>query len=493
MPASTRLKPRRAASWSLPILIPLLLPLLLVAATLLPSLPRPAAAISARVAFEARDAALKNGACYTAAAYTNASGTLGWGQSYCLMAYSALYRTTHDPKWLDKLADQSLATLAKTDAALGLKDFAGKSGPCWQATKYSASKKPYCWVVHSGMLTYPMAELALYVAADPALKTRKIKLKGAAHGKTLGAVADQLRAAVAKTIAWHEHQWRNGKAGDGGYIFDPKATFLPYAGKIMPLNQHNAMGRTLLAMYQLTGQSSYLNKAIRMAKRQAMAMQASGPALVWNYWGDAYKSPGEDISHAAINVDFIRQTYDAGVVFNALTMVGLGATFFHKVYGFDGGISGYVGAYTSAGKYDAQLGRWLRMTPWQPSLYTAARYSLDAVKSTNGSMLYSLALLAEFEPWVVPHSFYVVDWKDLGDHRQATAANANVLLRSPAVKERAMAPITYAALHPVTVQQWDGTSYHDVARWPATPRSIIYSETTLRIASSSSDLASPDW
>lgn len=71
--------------------IRLLAPILLLAPLLLAAMP--ASAITARLTFEARNQALKKGACYTG--YDNAGGTLGWGQSYCLMAYSCKPRAVN--------------------------------------------------------------------------------------------------------------------------------------------------------------------------------------------------------------------------------------------------------------------------------------------------------------------------------------------------------------------------------------------------------------
>ena len=425
-----------------------------------------ASAVSARIAFDTANANLNGGDGYKDA--DNATGTLAWGESYLMMAYLEMYRTTGEAAYLDTLCDHADHVLASRDDAAGRVDFAGKSKACWQSTSYGGDK-PYCWVVHSGMITFPMADLAREVYADPGLWGHITY-----DGSTLLDKADALVAAVEQTVAAHQFQWKKGpEPNQGTYIGDPAATFTSVAGKTVPLNQQNAMGRTLLALFEATGNVTYLDQAKRLAKffEAQLTLDADG-AYIWSYWGGAYDGKGEDISHAGINVGFAVLAQQAGVVFTEADLERLGRTFYEHVYKDDATIADNVGGTggVNGSSYLPQIARWLDLTPHAPALYTTVRRLYDGLgsKVKSGSLLLGWAKLARWEPVLVAHAFYVVDWEDKGAYEKATAFGANVLALPPAPFARVAAPFSYRSGKPVVVEQWDGAKYHSVAKLPST-------------------------
>ena len=221
--------------------------------------PTPSLAVSARVAFDTANLGLNGGDGFKN--HDNSNGTLAWGESYIMMSLVEMYRATGEPTYLVTLADHADSVLASRDDVLGLVDFAGKSGPCWQNTKYQPDAQPYCYVVHSGMLTFPMVDFATVVYADPGLHEVTT-----VDGATLLAKADDYVSAAAETIAHHDFQWQNGPgSAEGHYVGDPAAvSFLPNIGGVeLPINQMMALGRTLVALWETTGEVSYLDQALR--------------------------------------------------------------------------------------------------------------------------------------------------------------------------------------------------------------------------------------
>ncbi len=444
--------------------------LLLAAAFLLASA-APARASTAAATFAALDAALHGGDGYKD--YDNDQGTLAWGESYLMAAYAAEFRATGDPHWLDKLADHAWHVLQQRDDYRGVTEYDGSSGPCWRATKYSPAGQGYCWVVHSGMIAWPMVEFVVLVGEHPELADR-VAFDGVS---TLGQMADLFLAAVEETVAWHDPQWHLGPAPNQGfYAGDPNATFLPaVAGKALPLNQMDAMGRTLVQLWKATGEVDYLDKAVRLGNTLRAALELDGAgAWVWNYWGDAYSAPGEDVSHGAISVDFARRLHEVGLVFDEEDMRRFGRTFMEHVYVDEDTLADHVGGPeggVDGGSFVGQLGRWVALSPWVPSLYAVVRNWYDAHYAAGvgaGAYLLGWALLAEYEPVRVSHTFYYVDWADQGAFQHATAPYANILMQPPVPPQRAMTRVTYRSSQPVVVEQWDGAAYHAVARWPAT-------------------------
>ena len=63
----------------------------------------------------------------------------------------------------------------------------------------------------------------------------------------------------------------------------------------------------------------------------------------WNYWGGPYAGVGEDVSHAAINVDFAALCMQNGITFTDVDMRGFGQTFVDSVYRDDQTFSDFWG------------------------------------------------------------------------------------------------------------------------------------------------------
>ncbi len=420
------------------------------------------AGVSARLSFEEAYDNVNGGDWYRDD--HNESALLAWGESYVMMSLAAMYRGTGDPRYLDRLAWHIDGVLANRDDARGVSDYRGVSGTCWQNRHYQPADEPYCYVVHTGMLTWPMAQYALYVQQDG------LAQEMAPDGESYGSKAARYLTAVEQSVAFHDDQWNAA----GYYVFRSDATFLAHAGADLPLNQSNALGRTLLTLYDLTGTQAYLDKATALATRfRAQCTTAADGALLWNYWGGAYSGDGEDISHAALNVGFARQAQLAGVGFSAADLDAMATTFVRRIYVDDATIADHIGGGAVNGSsYRPQVGRWVVLTPLRTTVYAAVRdlYERDYPPAGigSGSLLYGWALLAEHEPPRCAHFFYSVDWDDQGPHREATAYGANVLTTPPDLTAPCLIPIEVDVPRQTVAAQWDGAGYHRVAEWQPT-------------------------
>ncbi len=425
----------------------------------------PAPAVTARQAFVDAYDNVNGGDWYMG--YDNESATLAWGESYVMMGLAAMFRATGDPVWLEDLARHADAVLAQRDDARGVTDYRGVSGACWRNTSYQ--DEPYCYAVHSGMLTWPMVELARLV------DEHDLGDEIFPHdGSTYAAKAAAYVQAAQESVAYHEDQWN-----DAGYwIFRSDADFLSYAGVDLPLNQSNALGRTVVGLYQVTGEAQYLEKATALAVRFEDQLTVSGDGYVWNYWGGAYSGYGEDVSHAAINVDFAALCAEAGIVFDATDLARFAATLLDNVLIDDQTIGDWVGGgSTNNSSYRPQVGRWLRLATVHSPVYTGVRnlFDLDYTPESvgSGSILAGWGLLAEHELVHCPLSFYYVDWEDEDPHdstswREATAYGANILTLPPDWAAGCMIPAELDLPRATELQQWDGAAYHTVASFQAT-------------------------
>ena len=410
---------------------------------------------SLRLKYDASLASINGGDGYKSD--DNQEGLLAWGESYILMSLAAMYRSTGDPQYLATLGDHITGVLASTDKALDTADFSGKKRPCWQTGKYSDGQG-YCWVVHSGMLTYPMVDYVAWTGDATVL------------------------SAVEAVVATHDFQWVDGPgAGEGYYRGDPAATFTSVAGKALPLNQMTAMGRTLLRLAAVTGNAVYQAKADKMAKYVRNRMKLQGNQLVWTYWGTAWSAgKGEDISHAAINVDFAVLAHQHEVVFTAADMKALASTLV-GVHLAGGAVADVVGGGAGADNpsYRPQIGRWGRLAPYNPLVWpTIWNVYAGYNKVASGSLLLGIALLHEYAPAVGSHTFYSVDWAYSGATATAEAYGANLLFDpEPKTGSHAMAVVVHVKKN-VDLAQWDGEKYHVVQHLGPTsdfvPRMIPY-------------------
>jgi hypothetical protein len=416
-------------------------------------------AVNARWGFEDAYDNVEGGAWYEG--QNNEAASLAWGESYVLSSLAAMYRVTNHPMYLDRLAEHVDALLMQRDDARGVMDWRGVSGACWRNISYQ-SPTPYCYAVHTGMLVTPMLEFVVAVESSPWAE------QASYDGETLANKADRYLQAAQESIAFHEFEWN-----DAGYYVFSDVPNLDAAGQVQPLNQSNALGRAHILLAALTGDADQLAKATALATRFRAQITTGGDgALLWNYGAGAYASPGEDISHAAINVDFAVLAAQHGIVFTEDDLAAFATTFRERVYVDDATFADHVGGgSTNDDSYRAQIGRWLVLAPWSATTYAAVRdaYDRDYAPASigSGSTLLGWALLAEHERKLCAPFFYVADWDDQGDVREATAYGANLQTIPYALDTSCLVPVEHDAPRATVVAQWDGAAYHRIASWTA--------------------------
>lgn len=297
----------------------------------------------------------------------NTSGTLGWGQGYFQLAYMQMYRATSNTLWLDKLVTQFDRVLENRDDRLGRNDYyAKRDRKAWGGSSYDKNGRWHAFVVHTGMICQGPAEFVREVKQDPALAAK--------YGDTASRYLDELEAIVADANGDYH------TSGSMGYFEDPSVT----GGGIVPLNMSNAMGSVIVELYGATGKPAYRKQATELAGFFRESLQHRSEGWVWEYWPKNPGMPvknGEDISHAAVNVDFARRCYRAGIVFTQKDMEGFANTWLTVVRKQDR--SGYADTIDGSDKpsvnYMPQAGgRWL------PAISTFSahyyRLYLDAIE-----------------------------------------------------------------------------------------------------------------
>ncbi len=340
-------------------------------------------------AFKEFDNQLNDGEGYSN--FNNLNSDLAWGESYILMSYMAMFRATGDTRFLRKLITHSKNIINQRDDNQGRVDYRGVSAATW--IDINQIPEPYAWVVHSGMITYPMADFVNLV-----MRTDTLKNKMSAEGKRFLEEAEWLQKEIELTILAHEDQW---DTESDVYRFRQTELF-GRPNHVLPHNQYATMGRTLLMMSLATGNRDYWQKVTSLAFRFKAALQyvPSDDSYVWEY--DRF-TPVEDLSHGALEVDFAYLCFQHGIVFDAIDMKRFANTFIRNIYLDPLKFADRVDGSGGINSYLFDTGMWLPISAFDSNIYHAVAdvfidKSLDLrTPETTGYILYGIANCALFQ------------------------------------------------------------------------------------------------
>ncbi len=285
-----------------------------------------------------------------------------------------MFEATGEKVLLEKALVRAEAVLAMRADRKGVEDvYRHRILPAWTSVKYTDGK-PYAWIVHAGMLTYPIARLAYLIRRDPRLN------------RDYGDAADRFIFAVRTTVAAFDRSWREGPGKDEGrYRGD-------LTGKGLSFNQQNALGRTLATLWLATGRASYRARAVRLARFFKHRLRVVDGRYIWP------DAPGgeraSDIAHAAIDVDFAFVCFRAGLVFDQRDMQMFAAT----LLACSRGENGFASAVDGSGdaKLSVLAGLWGRLGFVTPEVRRALfAYLRGHWFDNNVTGLTSAAYLAE--------------------------------------------------------------------------------------------------
>ena len=275
-----------------------------------------------------------------------------------------------------------------------------------------AAQRYYAFAVHTGMVTYPMALFARVV-----LQQQLVRYRGAAR---------RYRLWSEKAVAFHDAEWQwrtlpDGSTG-GDYVW-PKGAPVPFDGLTQPFNQSHGPGLTMAELCRtLPGggrdRYGYRAKVEAMVRAFGSDMEDRGAAWQWHYWptyselGRGYQADEElseytpwygsvtsyeDISHAAISVEFLIAAYRARVAATDEDAAHLAATYRDQVAdGEDQVFTRVDGTTPATDSMAAQAGRWLTLQPWWPGMagHVGSVYEAMELEPGFGSHLAGVGYLA---------------------------------------------------------------------------------------------------
>lgn len=277
---------------------------------------------------------------------TNAEGGIAWGKSYMLSALVEMFEATRDSRYADAFVKLGRAVVDARDDKHNRKDeVRNRIVKGWGSVKYSDNRH-FVWAVHTGMIIEPMARFAAIVLKDPSWPSRY-----------RSDALFFLQTAI-ESDAEHEDQFRPGPGLDEAHLY---GLFL---NKHLPLNQQNTLARAWLWLADGTGDAKYLDRTRRLATffKNRIRTESDG-AYTWEYWppleGAGVKF--EDVSHAAINADFLVRCAERGLVFGVADRVRLEKTLLTRVLVGADGVANTLAGGEASDRYRYAPFGWARL------------------------------------------------------------------------------------------------------------------------------------
>jgi len=246
---------------------------------------------------------------------------LGWREAYIESVYVSMFEGSGDSTYLARISQDFDIVLSNRSDHFDIWDYAhNRVMAGWISTSESKGT-PTCWLVHAANVEVPIARWVYLTKKDPVLSVT---------------YADKILSytlAIQETITSFDIDWRDLGADEGYY-------YSPILIDVLPFNQQNAMGHLLVTMWLITGEPSYLTKAIKLGNFFKNRLSELRGGYIWLYW--SMRSVISDMGHAALDFEFAFSLYRIGVVFTYADILKFFQMFQNnKVLDEMGGITGW--------------------------------------------------------------------------------------------------------------------------------------------------------
>ncbi len=336
--------------------------------------------------------------------YNNDSGFLAFREAYVLQSYLLMYETYQDTSYLDKFVNHADSVLNQRDSVRKVTDYRGLSLPAWRHTDSPNDSNPlilggkyFHVAVDTGTISYPYAWFAQIVKSDPKLS---------AYNNKAGIYVQAAKDA----IGVHEDEWK--ESGNTGWYIYRKGSPYWCDGVGVPFNQNMSLGRTMLKIYQTTGEAKYLDRVTKIAQHFKNNLTLTTDRYVWNYWWGygltgwtssqqiSTNTPSyggykkfEDFRHGAVDGDFVMMAYEAGIVFTNVDVQRFANTVGKNIIRSDGKINEFVNSTPLNGSNDMLIGLWLRFNKLVPNLFDASYQRASSYTNVGAPVLLVVAYM----------------------------------------------------------------------------------------------------
>ncbi|HIE53175.1 MAG TPA: hypothetical protein EYP85_15595 [Armatimonadetes bacterium] len=245
------------------------------------------------------------------------------------------------------------------------------------------------YVVHDGMVTYPIAQFIEIALTDETLP-EQYRAKAEEYLQLLDRHFRQ---------KW-ERYWVDLPNGAGAYTFTGNPTER-FPGYLLPHNQYLALGRTWLVLQAVPGvpqREVYRDRAAKMARYFKRHLRLNGEAYLWNYWdprpGENIRRHPEDVSHATIDIGFAVEACQRGIVFTPQDLRRFARTFTEVMWNgsWENPLFGRNVSTNEGGK--RAFWEWAKLSLWDERVWQVAQAAflkMGQPPNLTPTLLYLLA------------------------------------------------------------------------------------------------------
>jgi len=262
----------------------------------------------------------------------NKSENLCWGEAYSQNAILDLFEVARDTTLLDEM-------VKRLDGMIGVMwDVPPDNVLCnravyrdgflgWGSTYYDPNKFYQEYMVHDGMIIYPVLRFIRYVYQDSSLYS--------VYGDKANAYLQTIEINVLKK--WYVN-W-NGTIGQSGLELEHWGGF-----QHLPHNQYLIFAAALLALLDIKDDPHYaaadpalpqfyLDKSAEMCNffKSYLVYQSNKDCYFWGYWG-TYSSGVEDFSHGYMDILTVLEAFQHSVVFTRTDLDRFTNTFTEAIW-----------------------------------------------------------------------------------------------------------------------------------------------------------------
>ncbi len=279
------------------------------------------------------DACLKLAAERAAVPLEPADSFLCWNEGHFQGALLNVWELTGDRRWIETAVARAGQVWQFAGAARGQKEALwNRELPTW----YNARETGTACTLVSGVIMGYIARLMRTVHEDARLAD-------------LRPLTAAWLPACEAIVALHEPEWIEFADGSGmhlePYHKGPRRVYPGGGSRINPLNREFFLSMAMLDLWRLNDNPEYLRKVKMNAAYFRRVCDWNEGHCVWEYETTAVPGPGEDISHAAVQVRFAEACCRAGIEFGESDLRCMAATLKDKIFKYHdvpcGRIRGY--------------------------------------------------------------------------------------------------------------------------------------------------------
>ncbi len=278
-----------------------------------------------------------------------------WHENHLQLALLDLWAVTGDRRWIEAGMDRARQTWdCRCDVLHGRDSLWGVVPPTW----LESGVQSYSSVLTTGVVLHPLTRLMRVVMEAQGLKEYRREV-------------ESWVPLCREAIAFHDREWMELPGGSGVYIEPyekgPRRIYPSGGSRLNPFNRVHFLAMPILDLAQMTGDAVYRARIVRIARYfRSQCERLPNGSLVWEYEPAAYPSEGEDLSHAAAQLQFVEDCARDGIEFTERDLRAMARTLTANIFrhgdvpcgtirGFHPGLHIAVGVWSSLAPYAPEI------------------------------------------------------------------------------------------------------------------------------------------